>query len=882
MAPLAAGSRLGPYEIAGKLGQGGMGVVYSATDCRLMRQVAIKVLPEHVAGDRERLSRFEREARLLAQLNHPNVAQVYGLEVGDVPALVMEFVEGPTLAERLAAGPLPLDETLSIGRQIAEALEEAHEKGIVHRDLKPQNVKAPFHGKVKVLDFGLAKALDPSPGAVASSVLANSPTVVDTGTGAGVIVGTAAYMSPEQARGGRVDKRADIWAFGVTLYEMLSGARLFSGESAVDVLGAVLRQPVDLDRLGPIPVRLRELVGRCLERDPHLRLRDIGEARIVLSALAERGAEPTDPDAPAGSGRPHAWRWRWIGAAALIGAVGGAALGIRWIGGGAAEPRAFRFQKLSFLPGLQWGPELSPDGRTLFFVAGDRTDSQIYSVPVGAKKPTALTSGAGVRNDSPRLSPDATKLVFSSSRDGGGLFLMGVNGESVRKLAGEGFDPAWSPDARRIAYSTEHLFLPYEGIDGGKLVVLDIGSGRRRTIDAVDAHQPAWSPSGKRIAFWGEDDPSGNREIWTVGVDGGRPVRIAASPAVDWNPVWSDDGRDLYFLSDRGGSMNLWRVGIDEATGRQRDEPENVPLPADEVMYAARSGRRWVFAAYSARTRIDRVDFDPARAALIGAPRTILSASERVLSLAVSPDGSRVAYASLRPQQDIYVVPVDGGAATQLTDDPAFDRWPSWSPDGQRLYFESDRGGRFEIWTIRADGSGLEPATRTAEADIGWSPLLSPDAKRLVTTAADCLRLFAADGARPWSRYEKLAPAELPPGAYFAAAAWSPTRDRLAGSVVDSRKTAYAAVLDLRRRRIRQLDVPSRTIAWYPIGDRLLLDVAGALKVLDLSTWQVRAVTGAEHDGSRMSASRDLRLLVTLETDEASNIWMADESSTRD
>ena len=283
-----SGSRFGPYEVVAKLGEGGMGVVYRARDPHLGREVALKVLPEGLTADRERRARFEREARVLAALNHPNIAQIYGLEVsGDTRALVMELVEGPTLAERLEAGVLPLDESLSIARQIAEALEEAHEKGIVHRDLKPQNIKASKEGKVKVLDFGLAKAAGADVASASPEDLAQSPTLTFGATREGTILGTASYMAPEQARGKAVDRRADIWAFGVVLYEMLAGERLFVAESVVETLGAVLHHAIDLERLPPAtPPRVRELLRRCLERDPRRRLRDIGEARVLLEGLA--------------------------------------------------------------------------------------------------------------------------------------------------------------------------------------------------------------------------------------------------------------------------------------------------------------------------------------------------------------------------------------------------------------------------------------------------------------------------------------------------------------------------------------------------------------------------------------------------------------------
>ena len=321
---------LGPYRVLDKLGEGGMGEVWRAIDTRLDREVAIKVLPAAFTEDPERLARFEREAKLLAQLHHSNIASIFGLEECDgIRALVMELVEGPTLAERLGEGPLPLEESLSVARQIAEALETAHAKGIVHRDLKPQNIKAPLNGTVKVLDFGLAKAMAaPGAGSVAdvgSGALMNSPTMtVRDSTRHGVILGTAAYMSPEQARGNPVDKRADIWAFGVVLFEMCSGRRLFAADTASDTLAAVLKTEIDFTALPPsIPPALRDLLRRCLERNIKNRLHDIADARLVLDDLiAGRLAEETAPAA-------HAAPRRWATAAWVIALVVVAGAGIR-------------------------------------------------------------------------------------------------------------------------------------------------------------------------------------------------------------------------------------------------------------------------------------------------------------------------------------------------------------------------------------------------------------------------------------------------------------------------------------------------------------------------------------------------------------------------
>ncbi len=298
------GGRLGPYEIVAPIGAGGMGEVYRATDTRLGRDVALKLLPEAFASDPERLARFEREAKLLASLNHPGIAHLYGFESATVEGgakahvLAMEFVAGEDLAERLKRGPIPVDEAIAIARQVAEALEEAHEKGIVHRDLKPANLKAAADGKVKVLDFGLAKAWTGEGAAATSSAdFSQSPTLASTGSAAGLILGTAAYMSPEQARGKAVDRRADIWAFGVVLFEMLAGRKLFEGETVTDVLASVVRDPIDWSSLpANTPLAVRALLERCLERDSRQRLRDIGEARIALERGPGRGAFRRRPE----------------------------------------------------------------------------------------------------------------------------------------------------------------------------------------------------------------------------------------------------------------------------------------------------------------------------------------------------------------------------------------------------------------------------------------------------------------------------------------------------------------------------------------------------------------------------------------------------------
>jgi len=554
------GTRLGAYEITAKLGEGGMGEVWRARDTKLDRDVAIKVLPAAFVEDHERLARFEREAKLLAQLNHPNIAAIHGLEESSgVRALVMELVEGPTLAERLESGPLPLDEALFLARQIAEALEEAHEKGIIHRDLKPQNIKASIEGKVKVLDFGLAKAMDPAGASgMTPHDLAHSPTVTFGGTREGVILGTAAYMAPEQARGGAVDKRADIWAFGVVLYEMLAGERLFHEGSVVDTLSAVMRKPIDLDRLpADLPRRLRRLVERCLERDPKRRLRDIGEARIALEGPVEAAEEPAIAETlPAPSTKR-----RFVVPSVALAAAAVAAMATVLLMGRPQSVVPPKFQQLTFQRGTITGARFAPDG-----------DTVVYSAAWGGQPTEVFTSRRSGPGSRSLGLVDASLLAVSKQGElavqlhpklwtnlfKGTLGRLPLGGGAPRQVAENVEEADWSEDGK-------DLYIVRKQPEAFRWIVED-ATGKvlfRTENDSLVGVRV--SPDGQRLALLARAFEGSSGRIALLEANGENRVLAESSPT---GLGWSPSGDEIWYSrSDAGGASSLWAVDL---SGRER------------------------------------------------------------------------------------------------------------------------------------------------------------------------------------------------------------------------------------------------------------------------------------------------------------------------
>ena len=655
--PIEPGQQLLHYRLIEKVGEGGMGVVWKALDTTLDREVAIKILPDHLAVDAQRLARFDREAKLLASLNHPNIAAIYGLHAeGATRFLAMEFVSGEDLAERLKRGALPVDETLEVARRIAEALEAAHESGVIHRDLKPANIKLATDGTVKVLDFGLAKAMDAS--AASGPVDPNaSPTVTSAGSLAGVILGTAAYMSPEQARGKPLDRRSDLWSFGCVLYEMLTGRMAFAGETITDVLSAVISKEPDRELLpAATPPSSRRLLERCLVKDVRLRTGDAASARLDLDDALQELREPVSTATPIAGVAPAASSGRgWIpwsiAALALL-----AAFSIWLIGGSApgndsGAPAVTGIEALTDRAGAEFMPALSPDGRNLAFVARDGDDLDIFLLRVGGENPINLTDDHDGQDFAPAFSPDGESIAFASDREGGGLFVMGATGESPRRVADEGTHPDFSPDGTRLVAATEQVDNPYSRNTRSRVFVIDLAGGAPRELPVVkDGVGPRWSPDGKRIAYWNEIE--GQRDLWTIPAEGGDPVKVTDDVATDWEPMWAEGGNALYFHSDRGGSPDLWRIPIDAAGGGAGGPPTPLTIGVTPVWESSLSadGSRLVGAMRSFSTALRAYPFDPETLEVEGDPRTLLESGNRLMQPSLSADGRTMAYRTSSPR----------------------------------------------------------------------------------------------------------------------------------------------------------------------------------------------------------------------------------------
>jgi serine/threonine protein kinase len=848
--PLIIGDKIGPYEILARIGAGGMGVVYQAHDTKLRRDVAIKVLPAAFAHDPDRFSRFEREARTLASLNHPNIATIHGLEESSgVHYLVMELIAGQTLAERVKAGPLNATEALGIARQVAMALEMAHEKGVIHRDLKPANVKVSPDGHAKVLDFGLAKALAVEDTGVD---LSQAPTL-SADTSEGVILGTPAYMSPEQVRGKPVDKRTDVWAFGCVVYELLTARRAFQGDTLADTIARVLEREPDWQALPPAtPERTRDLLRRCLQKELERRLRDFGDARIEieeeLTTVRERSEAAAVPRRN-GSSRQVSplmvvlskhYRWLlWSLAALLVAVV------VAWFL--ANRPRPTLENPLS--------------------------DAQF----------TPLTDFKGAEMD-PAISPDGKFAAFISDRSGMfDIWIIQTNGSSLANLTQGRIGDARAP-LRAVGFSGDGSEVWSAGTESRRLMLWPLMGGAPHNFLDEHAAEVAWSPDGNRVVYhtWERGDPT-----FVADHMGANQRQIVQDEPGLHNhyPVWSKDGRWIYLVRGRPATreMDLWRVSPDEGKPEQLTHLNTdvaYPTPIDErtILFVAHNeggAGPWLW-AFDAKTRTSR---------------RVSSGLEQYTALAATADGLRLAASVENPQVDLWSVPITnhtveeqsveafplptvraraprfgGGSLFYLSSrDGADGLWsyrngqpieiwkgsegalqspPAVSADGRSVAFALKRGGKQQMHIMAADGTGLRPLS--SDVDVRGTASWSPDGKWIVSAGSDRvgagLFKLPVDGGSP---------VRIATGS-FLDPVWSPRGDLIVycGTQVFTVAPLVAVHPDGTTAKLPQINLQreGQRVRFLPDGSGLVYMLGSTLAeqdfwLLDLRTMRSRRLT---------------------------------------
>ena len=853
------GRTVAHFRIGEPLGSGGMGVVYQAEDLRLGRLVALKFLAPELVRDPAAKERFLTEARAASALEHANLCTI--LEVGESEEgllfLAMPRYDGESLDRRIARGHLAVEEALDLVSQAARGLAKAHQHGIVHRDVKPSNLFVTSDGVVKVMDFGIAKLMGE---------------VGPTRTGASL--GTPSYMAPEQALGETVDARADVWSLGVVLYEMLAGRRPFIGGSGVAVVYAVLHEtPAPLARVRPeAPEDLDRILSRMLAKTPEDRYANAAE---VLADLRKTQGLPPTGSRSLLSAR---WPWRWLawgalGTVLIIGSILGF---IAWRKAG--TPRELvqgQITRLTDFEGRETSPSLSRDGTFFVYAKSVEGNFDLFLQRVAGGSPLNLTKDWLADDVQPAFSPDSQLIAFRSERDGGGIFVMGSTGEAPRRLTDFGYNPSWSPDGREIAVATEGVDDPKTRSSQSQIFRIDIATGEQRSLNVQDGVQPSWSPHGLRIAFWGITQPGVRRVISTIPIDGGPPVTVVDDAFYNWSPVWSPDGRFLYFASNRGGGMNLWRVAIDERSGQVLDAPQPVTTSSEwsALPSLSRDGRRLVYATDSSRSFVELVPLDPSTGQVAGSPSLVYQGARGILSCDVSPDGDWLALWATLPVEDVLVVRADGSGLMPLTNDPIRDRTPYWSPDGGRILFVSNRSGKYEIWTIRPDGRDLAQITNLPDQPV-YYPFWSPNGKQIG------FNYFSYGTALLDLLHARPSPRLLPPAEgrnTFAGEAWSRDGRFLSGALLrpDGSRSPGIVLWSFEKATYRRLTTTGEDSMFFHGGDRILFREADTVRLVDSTSGEVRTVLSSPPNSRFMRArvGPGDRNLCTVRSTDQGDIW---------
>ncbi len=906
--PLRSGARLGPYEIAETLGSGGMGDVYRARDTRLDRQVAIKVLAPEFSEDAERKQRFQREAKTISSLSHPNICTLFDVgEQEGTDYLVMEYLEGETLAERLTKGALPLNEVLKIGIQIGEALGAAHRQGVIHRDLKPGNVMLTKTGAVKLVDFGLAKDL----GAVTSTPRhPSSPNKPLTAEGA--IVGTLAYMSPEQVEGREADARADIFTFGAILYEMATGQRAFEGATKASLIVAILEKEPPLlaetrgvNESSARGVRalatIEHVVRQCLEKDPDQRWQSALDVANELRWIGDRRSETE----AAGVAHPSTRQLRSLraGIATLALLLTAAVVIVVWREHAArsqatrAAPPLPRLVKVTWEPDIQSQSAISPDGASFAYVSEASGNWDVYFRRIGGETAINLTKDCAEMDGLPSFSPDGQAITFRSERDGGGIFIMGATGESVRRLTDFGLFPAFSPDGKSIVMNGQGGWASKkQGI-----WVVDLVSGvPKRISDLHFVSRPVWSPSGTRIAYLGpRDEGLGMYSIFTIPASGGDPVKVCDLGIWESRFAWASGW--IWYLATEGGTSEIWRVRVDETSGASLAPPELVTrqITGWDGPSVSADGRRVLFDSnVTGVTGVVRYELDVAHGRMSAEPRTVLAGTRVYKEGYLSPDGEWLAtwmQETMFGRSDAVLIRTSTGETRRLADDDATEVSFFWAPDGSKLTFTVlSETKNDEVWSIRPDGSGRELVASSNTGNV-WPQGMSPDGRELyVVVRNGRKREFGVlDLTVPAAQRRLKLPHQVSSTVSFCPNATSPDGRWMVGATFDDSegRFVWGVLHDVAGKTYRTIAnlkaIGERDPVWLPDSRRLVFskstDSPGILELclFDRETGAVTSLGSIKAEWLAVSADGRWVYANKVMTEESGNIWMLDYRDTK-
>ena len=877
--------RIATYHIERLLGAGGMGEVYLAFDEKLNRKVALKILPSEFISNDERVKRFELEARAIAKLNHPGIVTVY--DVGNyegVNFIATEFVEGKTLRDLMGAKSKIRNNILN-SIQICDALAAAHAEGIIHRDIKPENVMIRKDGYAKILDFGLAKLTDPGQFTIRDMAA----------TTKGVIIGTPAYMSPAQVTDDKIDQRTDLWSCGVVLYEFLSGTNPFKGANKQETFQAILtRDPAPCSSLNPdVPPELDRILAKMMAKNPDNGYQSASELRSDFKAIQrELDSSHSWSEASGSSMRPAGRRllpfiYGSMAAALVIAMV---ALGY-WLFFLRKDPDAIdwtsaRNVHVTDQAGVEYFPSLSPDGSFVVYAAEENGQLDIFRQETGSKDRQNLTADSSSDDTQPSVSPNGNFIAFRSERGQGGVYVMSTSGGDPRQVSDSGYHPSWSPDSSELVLSSFGRDQPTVRAAATRhaLTIVNVATGLRRELSNVEASFPTWSPNGHRVAYWFYTGTFGRRDIATIPAAGGEPILVAMDFAVsNWNPVWSPDGKFLYFVSSRAGNMNFWRVRIDEKTGSVLSEPEAVITPSSYSRHLSfsKDGRRLAYVQTANQSNIQGVDFDPASGRTSGIPFWITQGDREISRAELSPDGSQFVMRLIgRTQDDIVIVNREGKQWREVTSDEPFDRYVRWSPDGKRIAFSSDRNGGGQIWVSLTDGSGLKQLSfnRTETAATGF-PVWAPDASRLAVHFDGTTQIIDPSRAQTEQNVEAL---PKDPVYRFVAWDWSPDGKKLLGILTGGEKRQIG-YYNFETRAYEAVVASDDGIgSWLPDSVRFVYSEGSKIFLADTVTKQKRQIfENPTVDVRSPFVSRDGKLLYYTAANYESDIWLLDLTAER-